>query len=210
MNKENKKYIIETFFLKESLKYNLTLNEFLVLMYFDNEYDLFFDVKKIAKALSLNEKDVLNAFGVLLDKKLITMHSVKNDNGRLADKVSLENLYHGIEDSNNVVKKENKKQDLFTKFQSKYGHSLSGMDYEIINAWLTNGFSEELILGALDEANYNGVISLRYIDKILFEWQKKGFNSLEDVNKHMKSREKSNDETIYDDQLLEYNWLDDE
>ena len=210
MNKENKKYIIETFFLKESLKHNLTLNEFLLLMYFDNEYDMFFDVKKVAKALSLNEKEVLNAFGLLLDKKIITLHSVKNDNGLLADKVSLENLYHGIEDNNNKVQKETKKQDLFTKFQSKYGHSLSGMDYEIINAWLTSGFSEELILGALDEANYNGVSSLRYIDRILFEWQKKGFNSMEDVNKHLKTRNKNEDETKYDTQLLEYNWLDEE
>ena len=47
------------------------------------------------------------------------------------------------------------------------------MEYEIINAWLLKGFSEELVLGALKEAVYNGVSSLRYIDKILFEWQKK-------------------------------------
>ena len=46
------------------------------------------------------------------------------------------------------------------------------MDYEIINAWLSKGFSESLILEALDEAIKNDAPSLRYIDKILFEWNK--------------------------------------
>ena len=51
MNKDNKKFIIETLFLKEALKYNLTLKEFIVLMYFDNDYDLTFDIKKYLKQL---------------------------------------------------------------------------------------------------------------------------------------------------------------
>ena len=45
MNKDNKKFVVETVFLKESLKHSLSLNEFIVLMYFDNEYELTFDVK---------------------------------------------------------------------------------------------------------------------------------------------------------------------
>ena len=49
MNKDNKKFIIETLFLKEALKYNLTLKEFIFLMYFDNNYYLIFNIKKIYK-----------------------------------------------------------------------------------------------------------------------------------------------------------------
>lgn len=211
MNKDNKKFVVETLFLKETLKHNLSLNEFVVLMYFDNEYELTFDVKKVAKATCLNEKDVLNAFGSLLDKKLIVLNSVKNESGKLIDKVSLDSLYSGIKDNANKSAKEKAKTDLFTKFQANYGHSLSGMDYEIIKAWLDNGFSEELILGALDEANYNGVASLRYIDKILFEWNKKGFKTMNDVNNHLKSRSEKDEEKIaYESSVLEYNWLDEE
>lgn len=211
MNKDNKKYVVETLFLKESLKHNLSLNEFIVLMYFDNEYELTFDVKKVAKATCLNEKDVLNAFGSLLDKKLITLNSVKNESGKLIDKVSLDNLYNGIKDNVSKSAKEKEKNDLFTKFQANYGHSLSGMDYEIIKAWLDSGFAEELILGALDEANYNGVTTLRYIDKILFEWNKKGFKKMEDVTNHLKSRSSNDSNKItYETSVLEYNWLDEE
>lgn len=212
MNKENKKYIIETVFLKESLKHNLTLNEFLILMYFDNEYDVIFDVKKVARAISLSEKEVLNAFGSLLDKKLITLISVKNENGKLMDKVSLDNLYNGIKDNEKNKEKDNKKQDLFSKFQEGYGHSLSGTDYELINGWLQDGFTDELILGALNEANYNGKTSLRYIDRILYEWKKKGFKKMADVNNHMITRNTTSEEEQpkYETQIWEYNWLDEE
>ena len=207
MNKDNKKFVIETLFLKESIKHNLSLNEFVVLMYFDNEYELTFDVKKVAKATCLNEKDVLNAFGSLLDKKLIILNSVKNESGKLIDKVSLDNLYNGIKDNYTKDNKEKNKNDFLGKFQEKYGHSLSGMDYEIINAWLDTGKSEELILGALEEANYNGVATLRYIDKILYEWGKKGIKNRDDVDKNRtKHKEEKKDKL----EVFEYNWLEDD
>ena len=211
MTKGNKKFIVETLFLKESLKHNITLNEFLVLMYFDNEEEMIFDVKKVAKAICLSEKDVLGAFGSLLDKKLITLNSVKNDNGQLIDKVSMESLYEDIKNVSKSNDKENRKQDFFSKFQEDYGHSLSGMDYELINAWLEHEFSEELVLGALAEAKYNGVLTLRYIERILYEWQKKGFKNMQDVTNNMRKRsESSNDEKLFETTVLEYNWLDEE
>lgn len=213
VNKDNKKFIVETIFLKETLKHNLSLKEFLVLMYFDNEYELTFDVKKVSKATCLNEKDVLTAFGSLLDKKLLSINSAKDDRGKIIDKISLENLYNGIKDSEKEKADEETKSDIFTKFQADYGHNLSGMDYEIINAWLANGFSEELILGALKEANYNGVTSLRYIDKILYEWKKKDFKSIKDVENHLTNRdddEDEDDEKLFETSVFNYNWLDEE
>lgn len=213
MNKDNKKFIVETMFLKECLKHDLTLKEFIVLMYFDNEYELTFDVKKVSKATCLSEKDVLNGFGSLLDKHLITLNSEKNESGRLVDKVVLDNLYSDIK-SNDIQKKEDSKDknNLFISFQKAYSKTLSSMDYELINGWLTCGYSEQLILGALQEANYNGKSSLRYIDKILYEWNKKGFKSMDDVNNHLQKRSEEIDEEKqnYESKVLDYNWLDDE
>ena len=210
MNKDNKKFIIETVFLKESLKHDLTLKEFLILMYFDNDDELTFDVKKVSKALCLSEKDVLNAFGSLLDKKLLILTSAPNDSGKVVDKISLDNLYVGIKNNAKEEKKKDNKTDIYTKFQLKYKRSLSGMDYEIISAWLTSGFSEELILGALDEANYNGVTSLRYIDKILFEWKKKGFKKIDDVNNSIKKKAEEDINPLFETSVMEYNWLDED
>ena len=47
------------------------------------------------------------------------------------------------------------------------------MECQIIKGWIDDGFSHELIMEALKEAIYNGVTSLRYIEKILYEWRKK-------------------------------------
>lgn len=209
MNKDNKKFVVEKIFLKECFKHNLTLKEFAVLMYFDNEYDYEFDVKKIAKTVCMSEEDVLLTFGLLLDKKLLTMKSVKDEkNGKFIDKVSIDNFYNNIKNSEQKKKNSDSREAFFKSFQEGYPHALSPMDMEIINAWIDSGISEELILGSLKEANYNGVLSLRYMDKILFEWKKKGFNKMSDVDEHLRSRTK-NDTTYYNMEVLDYNWLDD-
>ena len=60
MFKDNKKLVAESIFIKEALKLNLSLNEFLLLLYFDNSYDVVFDIKVVAKTLNMKEEDVLN------------------------------------------------------------------------------------------------------------------------------------------------------
>ena len=85
------------------------------------------------------------------------------------------------------------------------------MELEIINGWLISGTSEEMILGALKEAVYNGVTSFRYIDKIIYEWERKGFKTMNDVSNHMKARreEKSKDKVIQkrEQEIVDFDWL---
>ena len=85
------------------------------------------------------------------------------------------------------------------------------MDYEIINAWLSKGFSESLILEALDEAIKNDAPSLRYIDKVLFKWNKNGYKGKEELEKILKNEDKKYEEPKnFETSVLEYNWLDDD
>ena len=55
MFKDNKKFVAETIFIKEALKLNLSLNEFLLLLYFDNVFDEVFDMKVVSKCLNMKE-----------------------------------------------------------------------------------------------------------------------------------------------------------
>ncbi|MEI3499802.1 MAG: DnaD domain protein [Bacilli bacterium] len=80
------------------------------------------------------------------------------------------------------------------------------MEYEIINGWLDVPFKEELIISALKEATYNGVSNLRYIDKILYEWKKKGINSKEDIEKN---RNDFQNRKVESKPLFDYDWLND-
>jgi DNA replication protein len=85
------------------------------------------------------------------------------------------------------------------------------MELELINGWLISGTPEEIVLGALREAVYNGVTNFRYIDKIIYEWEKKGIKTMDDVTAHMKNRreEMSKDKVITDreQKIADYDWL---
>ena len=71
MFKDNKKFVLESIFIKEALKQDLSLNEFLLLMYFEDAEDKTFNVDKISKILGIEEKDVLVSFNRLLSLNFI-------------------------------------------------------------------------------------------------------------------------------------------
>ncbi len=201
-----KRFTVSTHLIQVAISLNLTLTEFLLLMYFEDESDKTFDVAKICKMLSLEESDVLSAFNKLLMLNLIKMESSKDETNRHCEIISLVPMYNAIVEKKNKKQQEEQKQDIFETFQKELGRNISPMEYEIINAWLEKGFKEELIFGALKEAIYNGVNSLRYIDKILFEWQKKGYKTVKEVHKGLENRAKETQNV----DLFDYNWLDEE
>ncbi len=202
---KNQRLIIDSKFIKETLKYDLSLNEFLLLVYFDNAFDAFFDVKLISNVLELTEEKILEAYSSLLTKKIIKVETIKNREGKIEEKISLDPLYQEVLIEEKKNKQKIEKEDIFSIFETEFGRTLSGTDYEIINAWIEKGFSEELIKAALKEAVYNGVYSLRYIDKILFEWHRKGFKEVSDIKKYWQN----NDSEIpkFETKVLNFDWL---
>ena len=93
--------------------------------------------------------------------------------------------------------------DLFDSFEKEFGRTLSPMEYEIINSWVESKIDKGLIISALKEAVFNGVNNLRYIDKILYEWNKKGIKRTDDLDRKIKEEESKEDNT----ELYEYDWL---
>lgn len=204
----NKKFVIEASFIKEAYNLKLDLGEFLLLLYFENADDLTFDVDVISKKLKMPKENILEAFNSLLSKKIINLESVKNEAGKRYDKVSLDGFYKQVEVDNKKETKENAKNDIFSKFEAEFRRPLTGMEFELIKAWIEKLYSEELILKALEEAVYNGATSIRYIDTILYEWHKKGFKTKEDVDNYYKNRYEN--KKLEETNLLEWNWLDDD
>ena len=193
--------------MKQAIKLNLNLNEFLILIYFDNLVNKEFNINQLVEVLKIDESNALMAFNKLIEKKLLSVIAEKNNSGKIVEKVSLDGFYSLIVDDYKFESKEKKKEDIYSIFEKEFSRPISSMEYEIINAWLDKSYTEELILGALKEAIYNGVTNLRYIDKILYEWQRKGFKTMNDVEKHMTNRIK-NKEAESSNDLFDYNWLD--
>ncbi len=204
MFKDNKKLVAETIFIKEALKLNLSLNEFLLLLYFDNSYEVVFDIKVVAKTLNMKEEDVLNAYGTLMAKKIISVKAEKDGFGKIRESVSLDNFYNEIKSDYKIKEKEETKSDIYEVFEKNFGRTLSNTDYEIINAWIESGFSEELIEAALKEAVYNGALTLRYVDKVLYEWNRKGIKAPEDIKKAL---EKEPEAPLYETSVMNFDWL---
>jgi DNA replication protein len=69
------------------------------------------------------------------------------------------------------------------------------------------GYTEELINLALKEAVYNGALNLRYVDKVLFEWKKKGIHDKTTYDKNKEQFQNSKKEIRPKKELLDYDWL---
>ncbi len=203
----NKKFVVEANFIKATCQLNLTLKEFLLLLYFENADSLTFDLDLISEKLKVSKDDIMEAFNNLLAKNIISLTSEKNELGKRYEKVSLDNFYESIKKEKDKDQEKNLQEDIFTKFENEFRRPLHGSEIEIIKAWLDKMYSEDLILQALDEAIYNGAVSIRYIDTILYEWSKKGYKSKEDVLNGQKKRFEN--KKLEETSVLEWDWLDD-
>ena len=204
MNKKklllNKNYVINELLIKEIINQNLNVQEFLLIIYFFNNNGGKLDVQTISDNLYLKEEDIMIALNSLVEKKLISIVSNKDENGKLSDYINIDGITDSIE--NNVSK--DSKSDIFSQFEKEFGRTISSMEYEIINEWIDSGFKEELIIAALKEAVYNGVTNLRYIDKILFEWKKNGVDTVKDIEVKQKKYKEGKKST---NSLYDYDWI---
>ena len=164
----SKKLVINSYLIKIAKEKELSLIEFLVLVYFDNCFDSKFDVELISTTLGVDVGDAMEAFNSLMIKGLVSLDSVKDLENRNMEVVNLDGLRNMIAEDVSIVEQEEQKEDIFKVFESELGRTISSMELEMINGWITTGTPEEIILGALREAVYNGVTSFRYIDKIIY------------------------------------------
>lgn len=203
LNNDNH-YSVPKYVLTYSKDLGLDINALILLIYFINgKNKAIFDYKKIISDLKFSEKEILDAISLLKDKKILSIEMVKNDFGVLEEKINISSFYDIVFAKILDEKEEDQdKKDLYGIFEKEFGRTLSPMEYEIINSWLEQGLASDLILSALKEAVFNGVNNLRYIDKILYEWNKKGIKTVNDIVKNERKKEEEKPEECY-----EYDWL---
>ena len=158
-----------------------------------------FDVHDLSSKLYMESNKILELISSLNEKNFISIE-MKKTNGVIEEYISTELFYNKIESiliSNNDVENNN---DIYSIFESEFGRTLSPTETQIIGNWIESDIPEELIKEALKEAVLSGVHNMRYIDKILFEWTKKGYKEVSDIKRKQEKEEKI--EEIYD-----YDWL---
>lgn len=197
--------VIPNILLKYKDRLKIDEKEIIFLSYLMSyKENISFNPNKIADDLYLKQDEVMIIFSSLVEKNLVKM-IVDKDSGIMKEYISIDNLYDKIL-SFVIEKEEDEKASdkliVYEKIENEFGRTLSPIEYEIIKGWLDSNISEELILEALKEAVFNGVNNLKYIDRILFEWTKKGYNKKKDVKRKVIKEEKEED-------VFDYDWLED-
>ena len=211
--KKERKFVVTDVLLKLAKIKELSLTEFLVLMYLDNNYSDSFEIELMSDSINLDAEICLESFNSLLMKGLVSLDSKMDENDKYKEYVSIDNIYKIVDLEEEKVTSE--ESEIFKVFEEELGRTLSQTELALINGWLMSGTKEELIISALKEAIFNGVTSFRYIDKIIYEWEKKGLKSAEEVNDYLKNRrtERKKDNKIIDkreQEVLDYDWLNDD
>ena len=201
---KSKNYVVSDFLIKNYKVWNLDVDEFIILIYLMNSSNLVCDYKLISSELGMDLELVMNKINELSIKKLLEIKLLKNSSNKLEEQISLDLLYNKVFMQIIDVKEEEDKSNIYSVFESELGRTLSPIEYELINGWLECNYKEKIILAALKEAVFNGVNNFRYIDRILFEWNKKGIDTVDKISKYKKEFRKDTNVEVPD-----YDWLND-
>lgn len=184
---KTKDFIINHNIIKAISELDISLNEFLLLIYFIN-VSCNLDMDDIKDKIGLSDEKIFEAFNNLINKKYIEM-IVENNNGNVVEKIKLDAFYDRL----TLNKKIENNNDIFSLYEKELGRVLSSYEYQIMNSWISDGISEEIIKGALKEAILSGVPNFKYIDKIVYEWNKNGIKKKNSSSKYK--------------EIEDYNWL---
>ncbi len=176
-------FFYNNFILKKILDNKLSLEEFVLLVYFTNLHVDKLDIKDVQKKTFLSEKQIYSAYNGLIEKKIVSLEVV-DDNGKIDEIISLDNFINEI-DTDAKKSNNNSDFDLIVSSFEKYSKvKVSDADKLVFTTWLENGHLVNDILDAFEKANYNGIFSLRYIDKYLNEGSKHESSNLM-INKEL-------------------------
>lgn len=165
---------------------------------------------EIAKFLTISENECVHILRKLIDKNILEIKELKEENGQWSEAYSLEPLWtriYAVEEP-----KENEEGKLFVLFENEFGRPLSPFEIETINVWLDEDkLAPKIIEAALREAVLMDKLNFKYIDRILREWKRKGIQSVEQVKQMNDRFRKESTVKKYEpkkrDTSVYYNWL---
>ena len=188
------------------IELDLSDSNFIFLTYLMNFGDKFsFDVEKFSKDLNIEPEEVFERIESLRKNKFIEISTIEKEKKLKEEEITLLPLYKKISDI--IISEEDDKEneeELLTDIEKSFGRTLSPIEVDFIMNWNKKGYSNEIILSAIKETILNGANNLKYADKILFEWNKKGIKTVDDVEKDKLEFRLGN---VKSDEIYDYDWL---
>jgi hypothetical protein len=167
---------------------------------------LSFDVEQFSKDLNIESEEVFEKIESLRKNKFIEISTIEKEKNLKEEEISLLPLYKKISDI--IISEENEEsndEEVLSDIEKAFGRTLSPIEIEFIMNWNKKGYSNEIIMASIKETILNGANNLKYADKILFEWNKKGIKTVEDVEKDKQEFRLGNNKQ---EDIFDYDWLD--
>ncbi|WP_265605788.1 DNA replication protein DnaD [Bacillus velezensis] len=175
---------------------------------------------ELQSGMSISAEECTSCLRMFIQKGFLFIEECEDHNGIKFEKYSLRplwaKLYDYMQDSQNETQErtsEREQKSLYTIFEEEFGRPLSPLECETLAIWQDQDQHDAILIKhALKEAVLSGKLSFRYIDRILFEWKKNGFKTVEQAKAHSQKfrrvQTKQNDpQKEYTRQVPFYNWL---
>ena len=177
--------------------------------------------QNLVERTHFSENKVVTILQRLVQKGLIQIDQHLDQNGIHYEYYAFHQLWELLVDcieqqQNDVDDLQSKEEegDIYKLFEQEFGRLLSPMECETIGMWFDQDMhSVALIRLALKEAVLSQKLSLRYIDRILFDWKKKNIKTVEAAeNQSAQFRQhvpiqKSMEQPSSTTKVPFYNWL---
>ena len=200
---KEKRITIPLYLLRIYQELNLTTDEFAMLIYLFDKDMFEYDPNEVSHDLNIDTFKIMESISSLTDKGVINIKTIKNEKGIMEDVYDLSPLFDKL--TLKVMEQLNTKDEnslnIHLLIEEEFNRKLSPLEHEMIDEWENNNISKDLIKEAVKEASLNGVNNLRYIDKILLDWTKDGYQEPRDIKKQ---EEREVQEEIYN-----CDWLND-
>lgn len=131
---------------------------------------------QLAQSTKLGKQDLYTVIETLIQKKAIALVQTRDSHGRSVDQYDVTPLLKQLLTSTPTQAKPEAQggQQVFSQIEVEFGRPLSPIEQQTINDWLTvDHYDPALIKLALREAVLNQAYSLRYMDRILLNWEKR-------------------------------------
>ena len=199
-------YVVPSFLIEKHNILGISSDNVILLIYLINQNTpIICDYQKISSDLNIDLMTVMTKINELKTKKLIEVELKKNSASKLEEYISLDLLYNKVflEFIDEKEEKSEEDSNIFSTFEKELGRTLSPIEYELLNAWLEQ-YNKDIIIEALKEAVISDAKNFRYIDRILFDWNNKGINSLEKLEQNRKKHIEKKNTNV---EVPDFDWL---
>lgn len=158
--------------------------------------------EQMAANTNFSATEIASIIQQLIDKNDLTIDQVTDEKGRIGNYYNLDRLYSKLDDlleknfatpksgeetTNTTSEIDNSPlNQLMRQFEIEFGRYLSPIEREEISAWLNvDHYDPEIIKLALREAVLSQAYSLKYVDRVLLNWQRHNLKTTSEVQKFL-------------------------